>query len=376
VIADPARVLAFRLAGQGLAAPVRDPFAALTGWAVQDSPPGAAALAMAARASGPVAGLLEAALADRTVVALYNARTATAVVSAAEVAAFATALAPDPGDDVAMAAVLGAAVPGRTTGLAEPAELAVEAISHALDGRTLSRDALHDELRRTLPEALLPWCARCRSHHARRGLLVHAGLRGRLCLAGRAGRQPAFARTDQWVTWSPPRSAADARAELVRRYLRAYGPSRPAHLAEWAGIAPAAARTMWALVAGELREVADETGAAAWLLEEDAARLARPLAARGVRLLGAGDPLLLGRDRASLIPDPALRRRAWPATGAPGVVLADGAVVGLWRARKAGRRLAVAVEPAGPVPREAVLEAAERLAPVRGCETASVAIGR
>ena len=65
----------------------------LRSWAVQDSPPGAATTALLARcAELPVGWLDRAVYEDRTVVALYNARTATAIVPADEVAAFGTAL--------------------------------------------------------------------------------------------------------------------------------------------------------------------------------------------------------------------------------------------------------------------------------------------
>ena len=66
---DRARVLASRLAGHGLAAPDRDPLATLGRWAVQDSPPGAAAAALLARGDVPP-GWLDAALADRSAAAL------------------------------------------------------------------------------------------------------------------------------------------------------------------------------------------------------------------------------------------------------------------------------------------------------------------
>src|SRR5687768_8353033 len=187
---DSARVLAFRVAGQGLATRGEDPRAPLRGWAVQDSPPGAAAAALVVRTDAVPPGWLDAGLGDeRSLVALYNPRTATAVLPGEEAAAYATAMLPE--DDAGLRAIVGSALPGRTKGFAEPVALAVEAVSDALDGTMLSRDDLHEALRRRLPRELLPWCKSCRSHHARRGLLVMAALHGRLCVAGRAGRQPA-----------------------------------------------------------------------------------------------------------------------------------------------------------------------------------------
>jgi hypothetical protein len=244
-----------------------------------------------------------------------------------------------PDDDAGLKAIVGSALPEHDEGFAEPVALGVAAISDALDGVTLSREDLHEALRQRLPDELLPWCEGCQSHHARRGLLVMAGLHGRLCVADRAGRQPAFARTDQLVGWdAPPREAAGA--ELVRRYHRQYGASNPAHFAEWAGIGKAHARALWA---------------------EDAQAEGERL--NGVQVIAPGDPLLLGRDREALIPDPAWRKRVWSAIPGTGVVLSDGEPVALWKARKKGERLDVTISGDAPDERETF----ERLAAHRGC---------
>jgi hypothetical protein len=374
--AQAAQVLAFRLARQGLAAPAAAPVAGpgdvLRAWTVQDSPPGAAAAAVAVRAPALESRAVDAALEERSAVALYNPRTATAVLPAQEAPAFAAALVPS--DDDGLRAVLLHAVPGREEDFAAPVDLAVEAIADALDGCCLSRDELHEELRRRLPPELLPWCPGCGSHHARRGLLVMASLRGRLCLAGRAGRQPRFARTDQWIGWTAERPAG-ARGELVRRYLRAYGPSSPAHLAEWAGIARTQAGDAWRTVEAELERVSVDGAPAGWVLAEDAPALADPPPAPGIRLLAPGDPLLLGRDRAALVPDAAVRGRLWRPAGGPGLALADGRPVALWRGRVRGPRLEVSIEPfAGPLEAGALQAEADRVARVRGRAAAAVTV--
>ena len=88
----------------------------LRSWAVQDSPPGAAIAAVVARCPDVPVGWLDAALYDeRTVVALYNPRTATAVVPADEAAAFGTAFLPP--DDAALKAVVDSALPTDRRGL-------------------------------------------------------------------------------------------------------------------------------------------------------------------------------------------------------------------------------------------------------------------
>ena len=63
-----------------------------------------------------------------------------------------------------------------------------------------------------------------------------------------------------------------------------------------------------------------------------------------MRLLAPGDPVLLGRDREALLPDPAARKKVWASPGGMGIVLADGTPVALWRGRKKGKKLEVSVE--------------------------------
>ena len=321
-----------------------EPMEVLRSWAVQDSPPGAAIAAIVARVPETPVGWLD----EAPVVALYNPRTATAVVPADEVSAFGTAFLPP--DDAALKAIVDSALPTYDEGFAEPVGLAVEAISDALDGRELSRDDLHEQLRQRLPGELLPWCRGCESHHARRGLLVMAALNGRLCISGRAGRQPAFSRTDQIHGWEPPDREA-AGAELVRRYRATYGATKVGHFAEWAGLSKAHAGELWAL---------DDTTPA-------------PAPLDGVRLLAPGDPILLGRDRETLLPDPAARKKVWAALGGMGIVTSDGEPVALWRGRKKGSKLEVSVEAlAKRLPKRDIEAAADRLAPHRGCTSVAL----
>ena len=102
----------------------------LRSWAVQDSPPGAATAALVARGDVEVGWLDRAIYEQRTVVALYNARSATAVVPAEEAAAYGTAQLPYDGDG--LKALLKTAAPEGD--YEESAELAFQAIGDALDG--------------------------------------------------------------------------------------------------------------------------------------------------------------------------------------------------------------------------------------------------
>ncbi|HEY8583354.1 MAG TPA: crosslink repair DNA glycosylase YcaQ family protein [Capillimicrobium sp.] len=322
-------------------------------WTVQDSPPGAAALALSARVPGLEREAVDRALLDeRTLVAVYNPRTATSIIPSDELGLFGAAL--DPLDPLDLPPVLRNAVSAGADA-AEALDLATAAVADALADGPLSRDDLHEQLRGRLPAALLPWCDGCQSHHARRGLLVVAGLRGAMCLAGRAGRQVRFARPEDWLGDAPARPAReDGLRALAERYLAAFGPATAAPLADWAGIARGHARAALAALG-------------------DAPPPAGPPPLEGLRLLGAGDPVLQTRDRERLVPDAALRKRGWAPSGAPGVVLLDGAVAGLWRARKQGRRLTITVEPvAGRLDPGALDAEAQRVAAMRGAAGAEV----
>lgn len=363
------QVLAHRLYGQHLIARGDDPLHVLDGWTVQDSPPGAAAAATHARTAHLDPDWLDGALQEeRSVVALYNARTATAIVPARSVAEFGTALLPD--DDAGLKAIVGPALPGRTADFAEPVALAVQAIADSLDGTRRSRDDLHEDLRGRLPAELLPWCEGCQSHHVRRGLLVMASLRGRLCLAGRDGRQPVFARTDQWTGWKAPSPATAGRA-LVSAYLRAYGPSTPVHFSQWAGLGIAHARRLWDACADHMVAVEIAGGGTAWTDEDGALLLQDPSSPRGIRVLAPGDPVLLGRDRKLLVVDPAIRKVLWPAINPPGLILSGVEPVAVWRARKQGRRLDVTIETFGRLSRSFVEGELDSFAPLRGCTATS-----
>jgi hypothetical protein len=343
------QVLAFRLATQGLNDRDNTIEAVAASFTLQDSPPQAALTALNARSSEPAR--LDELLEHRELVALPNPRTAITILPATDVATYLEAL--QPPYERALKAVLLNAAPGDYEAAREHA---VTAIAAALDGRVLSRDALHEDLRGRLPQELLPWCEPCQSHHARRGLLSVAALEGRLCIAGREGRQNTFARTDQWIALE---AATDAQAEFARRYLHHLGPSTHSDLAAWAGIAPSHAKALMSAVEDELVQVGK-----AFLLAADQATFESPPKARGVRLLGPGDPLLGARDKERLIEDKALHKEIWRPVGSPGVVLSDGAAAGTWRARKQGRKLSFEAEWFGePVD---IGAEAERLAELRG----------
>jgi hypothetical protein len=359
---DREQVLAFRLASHHLDArlPAGSEREAAAVIGLQDFPPGLAASALSARVADSDIDQL---------VIVYTFRGAAVAVPRDEVAVFTVGLAPP--DDAAARTLVGTAVETLDpVGISatDALDRVSDAVADALSGGPLERDDFHQALRERLPDELLWWCRGCQSHHVHPSLWRATGIRGVLAVAERRGRVTVFG--------APPkaRGVKQAPAELARRFLHAYGPATHAELAAWAGIAPSHARTLLDAIAGEVEEV-DFGGRAALILAADADALTSPPAASGVRLLPPFDPYLDQRDRATLWPDPAVRKRARTGIGAPGALLVDGEVAGLWRPEKKGKRLVVTVEPLTKAARRAAaaIEAeAQVLAPHRGAKTGEV----
>jgi hypothetical protein len=222
------------------------------------------------------------------------------------------------------------------------------------------------------------WCERCGSRHVDEGLFRLPGAVGMYCIAPRSGREVWYVRVDEWLGREVPAvgspAARDAGRELLRRFLRCYGPATPGDFADWTRIGAEDARQRFTEFADDLREVSwdGQTGS---VLREDIDELRGARTPSGVRLLPPSDPYLLARDRATLIPDPAKRKVVWPPLGAPGTLVVDGEVVATWRSQKKGTVLRVQVSYFDrPIAEAAALieQEAQLLAELRGCRTAEV----
>lgn len=139
----------------------------------------------------------------------------------------------------------------------------------------------------------------------------------------------------------PAVDPARARLELARRHLHVFGPSLPERFAEWAGIAPAAARAAYESLGPDVVPVRTPVGDAWILAEQEAGFRAPDGPAEGVRLLPSGDAwfLLQGADRALLVPQADRRAALWTPRVWPGAVMLAGELAGTWR--RAGRDLTV-----------------------------------
>lgn len=177
-----------------------------------------------------------------------------------------------------------------------------------------------------------------------RYLLHLVGARGVVCSGPSRGNEPTFVRADAWIPqWRDvPRERAEK--ELLRRYLRAFGPATPSDFAMWTGIPLTEAREIWAREEADIAPVSVDGWGAAVLRDDlhelEGVEFERP----PVRLLPYFDSFLLGhREREHLV---AMRdrKRVYRAQGwiAP-VVLVDGRAVGVWAHAWEGNRLRVGV---------------------------------
>jgi len=215
-------------------------------------------------------------------------------------------------------------------------------------------------------------------------LLKPASFQGALCFAPSDGQRVRFVRPDRWLpelSGQPVEATGDgdrAVREVLRRYLRAYGPATREDFARWWAISAAAAGR-------RIRELTDEVvrvsvaGEARWLLAEDLAGIESAEPAKAVRLLPAFDPYVIGitlhSDR--LLPDPRLRPRVHRPQGwVSPVLVVDGRLGGIWRHEVKANTLIVTVEPFGRQPawvRRATATEADLLADFLGVAATELA---
>lgn len=227
-------------------------------------------------------------------------------------------------------------------------EAVVAAVGDALTGAELTIDELSDEVvARTGPwagdlvmpgfQAMWPrW----------RQVLHLAGHRGALAYAPNRGRKATY--TNPGCT---PLPAAAALPALIERYLYAYGPATPAHVARWLAAPKRWAAERFAALAasGAIEEVTFGEDGPAWVVAGDTDFPDAPV--RGVRLLPYFDAFTIASGpRERLFPGAAWERALGGGqAGNFPVLLVDGVVAGVWHQRRSGRRIAVTVEPLEPL---------------------------
>ncbi|MEU7019539.1 winged helix DNA-binding domain-containing protein [Streptomyces sp. NPDC046203] len=317
---------------------------------IQDSPPGSAGTALHARVRDLTReGLDDAIARDKSLLRSWCMRGAPFCVPTADAPVFTTGVLPP--DEAALRRFLpgaGPAVDRLGLGLTEAADLTAAEIEDVLAGRRLAISELGAEVaariaprlpkkRRAIWQEEGPYAAGQPLGEAVVHFCVRVlTLRGVLCFASRDGAATPFILVGEWLGEPFPDIGPErARAELLRRYLRCYGPSTRADFAAWLGVRAGDTGPWWGAVEDEMAPVGFG-GRTAWMLAEDLDALGSVPDPTGVRLLPPGDPYTHMRDRATIV-DPAYHRAVWKTVGSPGTVLVDGRITGVWRARTSGR---------------------------------------
>ncbi|MGH8960316.1 MAG: DNA glycosylase AlkZ-like family protein [Jatrophihabitantaceae bacterium] len=240
----------------------------------------------------------------------------------------------------------------------------------AVVGKPMGKGAASTAVTKKIPRPMWRDCRACKAMHISDSAMRPAALAGGLEFQPGTSPPVLQPRPRPRV---PKRTDVPALQKLIRAYLSLLGPATQADAAGYLDARRADVAEVWP---DELVEVSVD-GRTGWLPEEcvDALRSSPP--PEVVRLLGGFDPWLQARDRELIVPDKAVHKALWPVLGRPGVVLAEGEVIGTWRPKSGGRKLTMTVEVFGPQSpstwREIETEA-ERVAAVRGA--ASVAVKR
>jgi hypothetical protein len=178
-----------------------------------------------------------------------------------------------------------------------------------------------------------------------RQLTSAAAHRGVLCFGPNRARNVTYTHPARWLPAFRPLEADLALRTLLTRYLYAYGPATPQHVAKWLAISPRSAADLFGRLSADLERV-DLEGTPAWALAADTQTPAEP--ARGIRLLPYFDAYVVAAQPRDRLYPGAVAARALSPSGQAGnypVVLVDGVVGGIWHSRRSGRRLTVTVEP-------------------------------
>lgn len=236
--------------------------------------------------------------------------------------------------------------------------VAAEMRDYAASPRT--KGEMSAELTRRLADPYLRYCNPCDATHAYEQTFRLAALRGGLELE--AGTSPPVLR--RIPGWRGRAKRVPARLDVVRGALHLLGPSTPKLVAGFLDAPVATVKAHWPEDVAPVQVEGQSVDA----LADDVAALADAPSPGEPRLLGAFDLFLQGRDRELVLPDAEARTDLWRSIGRPGAVLVGGEIVGSWRPKSSGTKLAIRIRwydgrsrtPAG------LTDQAERLAAYRG----------
>ena len=353
------------------------------GCGVQNSPPGAWETALWNREEGVTIPQLEQALyGEKTLLQAWSIRGVPLVFPTVDAGVFLAPLCAQPGEEpwIYTRGITGAL---DALGLDFDDLLPlVETACACLEGETvLSKEALDRRLAGVIepmlpPEVRPAWNAPSMYGQPDRQtvggaavsfLLRPCSFRGKGVFGAREGIYPTFTSPARWLGRSLP-NHPDGVRELVRRFLRCYGPTQVSDFQSWLGCSPRQAKRLWGGIEDELAPV-ELDGKRRWVLAEDLDLLTQGEEGERLLLLGPHDPYLDLRDRDLILPDKARQRQGWKTVGNPRAVLLGGRVIGLWTVRTRGDKLDAAVtlfEALEPTQRSRLEELVSSYAAFRG----------
>lgn len=219
----------------------------------------------------------------------------------------------------------------------------VEAISDMVGPDPITRPQLEHELERRVGAWALARNQGWIGSYANWPMAVGwAAALGRVCYGPGRGGRSTFVRLADWSGWRQE-DPFEAGLWVLRRFLRAYGPSTPAEFGRWFAVEPPVVRQLFLALAGELTTVDVEGESRQMLLDDEEGFEPAPAA---VHLLPHFDVYVVGsHPRKQLIPPGTAIAEAAPGTAAGLlVVLVGGRVMGVWLREPKGKRLRVAVD--------------------------------
>jgi hypothetical protein len=206
--------------------------------------------------------------------------------------------------------------------------------------KSMPRGEVSTEVSARVPRELTYDCRSCKARHIAGNVWQHSGLAGAIEVEAR-GKDATLAPIKNLP--GPP-AANDGIEKLISTYLRLLGPATPVEVAKYFGSTSAEMKKVWP---DGLAEVTAE-GRRTWLPSSAVGDLKAAEPVQGVRFLPPMDALIQARDRDLFVPDKAQQKEVWRILGNPGVLLLDGRIAGVWRAKMAGRkRVDLTVTPFG-----------------------------
>jgi hypothetical protein len=357
---DRARVMAYRVAALGLAARAtkRPGDLAVLDLGVQEYTPDSMLVALAARTS--------AGLSDDRLIMVWAARGAPHLHRRSELPSLMKALWPVSDADAAARMKSGQIPDAGKLGIG--AFTATARAFREVVTTSMPRGEVSTQVSARVPKEITYDCRSCGARHIAGNVWQHSGLAGAIEVEAR-GKEATLGPIRNLA--GPPEKNAGI-GGLISTYLRLLGPATPIEVAKYLGSSTAEMKKVWP---DDLAEVTVE-GRKAWLPADSVKDLTSAKPAAGVRMLPPMDALLQARDRDLLVPDKKQQKEVWRVLGNPGVLLVDGEIAGVWRAKMSGRkRIDLTVTPFGSLTaksRKAIEQEAAQVARARGAADATV----